>query len=58
MESINQFIGLEELKNRIGDPSDHPGHLMTKPVSGDLSFAARQRVAMRFLFHGKKSFED
>lgn len=58
MESINQFIGLEELKNRIGDPSDHPGHLMTKPASGDLSFAARQRVAMRYFFHGKKSFED
>ena len=58
MESINQFIGLEELKDRIGDPSEHPGYQMTKPASGDLSFAARQRVALRFLFQGKKSFDD
>ena len=58
MESINQFIGLEELKNRIGDPTEHPGYQMTKPASGDLSFAARQQVALRFLFEGKRSFED
>ena len=58
LESINQFIGLEELKNRIGDPTEHPCYQMTKPASGDLSFAARQQVALRLLFQGKKSFED
>lgn len=58
MESINQFIGLEELKNRIGDPSEHPDCQMTKPAPGDLSFAARQQVALRFLLQGKMSFDD
>ena len=56
MATIDHFIGLEELKSRIGDPSEHPAYQMEKPPSGDLSFEARQRVALRFIFKGEKAY--
>ena len=56
MATFEQFIGLEELKSRIGDPSEHPAYQMAKPPSGDLSFEARQRVALRFIFKGEKTY--
>ena len=54
--TIEQFIGLEELKIQIGDPSEHSVYQMAKPTSGDLSFEARQRVALRFIFKGEKAY--